>query len=114
MQGHFELNVFKPLIISNVLNSIYVISNAVDNFNKNILQNLKADSDRINELMQRSLMLVTALNPYIGYDNAAKIAKYAHKNHLTLKEAAIKLELLNEEQFIKYVKPENMLAPDEK
>ncbi len=112
MHGHFELNVFKPLIVSNVLNSIYVLSNAVNNFN-NLLSKLQADNEKISELMKRSLMLVTALNPHIGYDNAAKIAKYAHKNHLTLLEAALKLNLLNEEQFKKWVRPEMMVSPDE-
>ena len=113
MQGHFELNVFKPLIVANCLNSIYVLSNAVNNFNVNLLQNLKPDNEKISELMKKSLMLVTALNPYIGYDNAAKMAKYAHKHNLTLLEAALKLELLTEEKFIEYVKPEKMISPDE-
>jgi fumarate hydratase class II len=113
MSGHFELNVFNPLIVANVLNSIYVLSNGINNFN-GLLKGLKPNIEKINELMQKSLMLVTALNPYIGYDNAAKIAKYAHKNHLTLLEAALKLELLTKENFDKWVKPENMIAPDEK
>jgi fumarate hydratase class II len=113
MHGHFELNVFKPLIVANVLNSIYLLSNAINSFNLVLLKNLKPDYDKINELMKKSLMLVTALNPYIGYDNAAKIAKYAHKNSLNLKEAAIKLELLTEEKFIEYVKPEKMISPDD-
>jgi fumarate hydratase class II len=114
MSGHFELNVFNPLIVANVLNSIYLLSHAVNNFNLNLLKDLKPNLQKINELMQKSLMLVTALNPYIGYDNAAKIAKYAHKNHLTLLEAALKLELLTKEQFDQWVKPENMISPDEK
>jgi len=113
MHGHFELNVFKPLIVANVLNSIYVLSNAIHNFNT-LLSKLQPDNEKISELMKRSLMLVTALNPHIGYDNAAKIAKYAHKNHLTLLEAALKLNLLNEEQFKQWVKPEKMVTPDEK
>jgi fumarate hydratase class II len=113
MSGHFELNVFNPLIVANALNSIYVLSNGISNFNA-LLKTLKPNIEKINELMQKSLMLVTALNPYIGYDNAAKIAKYAHKNHLTLLEAALKLELLTKENFDKWVKPENMIAPDEK
>jgi fumarate hydratase class II len=111
LHGHFELNVFKPSIVANVLNSIYLLSNGMNSFN-NLLKELKPNTEKINELMKRSLMLVTALNPYIGYDNAAKIAKYAHKNNLTLKETAIKLNLLTEEQFDEYVKPENMLAPE--
>lgn len=113
MHGHFELNVFKPLIVANCLNSIYLLTNAIHNFNVNLLKNLKPDNERINELMKKSLMLVTALNPYIGYDNAAKMAKYAHKNNLTLLEAALKLELLTEEKFKEYVKPEKMISPDE-
>ena len=112
MHGHFELNVFKPLIVSNVLNSIYVLSNAIYNFN-NMLTKLTPNKERINELMKKSLMLVTALNPHIGYDNAAKIAKYAHKNNLTLLEASLKLNLLTEEQFKEWVKPEKMVSPDE-
>jgi len=113
MHGHFELNVFKPLIVANVLNSMYLLSNAVNNFNLNLLKNLKPDLERINELMKKSLMLVTALNPYIGYDNAAKIAKYAHKNNLTLVETAIKLNLLTAEKFAEYVKPEKMINPED-
>ncbi len=113
MSGHFELNVFNPLIVANVLNSISVLSNAINSFN-GLLKTLKPNMETINELMQKSLMLVTALNPYIGYDNAAKMAKYAHKNHLTLIEAALKLELVTKENFDKWVKPENMIAPDEK
>ncbi len=113
MHGHFELNVFKPLIVANVLNSMNLLTNAVNNFNLVLLKNLQPNNEKIGELMKKSLMLVTALNPYIGYDNAAKIAKYAHKNGYTLKEAALKLELLNEEQFALWVKPEKMISPDE-
>jgi fumarate hydratase, class II len=113
MHGHFELNVFKPLIVANCLNSIYLLSNAINNLNVNLLKNLKPDNERISELMKKSLMLVTALNPYIGYDNAAKMAKFAHKNNLTLVEAAVKLGLLTEEKFQEYVKPEKMINPDE-
>lgn len=114
MHGHFELNVFNPLIVSNVLNSIYLLTNAVNTFNNDLLKNLKPNMEKINELMKKSLMLVTALNPYIGYDNAAKIAKYAHKNNLTLLEAALKLELLTKEKFDEYVKPEKMISPEDK
>jgi len=114
MSGHFELNVFNPLLVANVLNSIYVLSNGINNFNLNILKNLKPNIEKINELMKKSLMLVTALNPYIGYDNAAKIAKYCHKNNLTLLEGALKLELLTKENFDAWVKPEKMISPDEK
>jgi fumarate hydratase class II len=114
MSGHFELNVFNPLIVANVLNSIYVLSNGVNNFNLNLLKNLKPNIEKINELMKKSLMLVTALNQHIGYDKAAKIAKYAHKNNLTLLEASLKLELLTKENFDQWVKPEKMISPDEK
>lgn len=113
MHGHFELNVFKPLIVANVLNSMHLLSNAINNFNLVLLKKLEPDTEKIGELMKKSLMLVTALNPYIGYDNAAKIAKYCHKNGLTLLEGALKLELLTEEQFKEYVKPEKMISPDD-
>jgi fumarate hydratase, class II len=112
MSGHFELNVFKPLVVSNVLNSIYALSNGINNFNQ-IIRNLKPDLERINELMSKSLMLVTALNPYIGYEKAAELAKYAHKKGLTLKEAAIQTKILKEEDFNKYIKPEKMVTPDD-
>lgn len=110
MHGHFELNVFKPLIVSNVLNSIELMTNSCIALNK-LFSSVKANKEEINKLMTRSLMLVTALNPYIGYQNAAKIAKYAHKNNLTLKEAAVKLNILNEKQIDEYIKPEQMIAP---
>ena len=113
MQGHFELNVFKPLIVSNVLNSIYLLSNGVRNFNERIVKTLQPDYKRIGDLMGRSLMLVTALNPYIGYEKAAEIAKFAHKNGLTLKQAAIQKGYLTEEQFDQYIKPEKMISPDD-
>ena len=111
--GHFELNVFKPLIIRNVLHSVALLGDACESFNKNCAVGIVANKDRIAKLMNESLMLVTALNPYIGYDKAAKIAKTAHKEHSTLKEAALKLGYLTEEQFSQYVKPENMLGPEE-
>lgn len=112
MHGHFEFNAFNPLIVSNVLKSIYLLSNSISNFIQ-FLVSLEADRNKINELMEKSLMLVTALNPYIGYDNAAKIAKYAHKNNLTLTEAAVKLEILTEKQFKEWVKPEKMVNPSD-
>jgi fumarate hydratase class II len=111
MSGHFELNVFKPLIINNVLQSIRLISDACVSFVENCLDGMSANFERINELTNKSLMLVTALNPHIGYDNAAKIAKTAHKENITLKEAAIKLSLLTAEEFDLYVKPEDMINP---
>ena len=107
--GHFELNVFKPVIIYNVLQSIRLLSDACHNFTDKCVMDIEADTQRINYLMNKSLMLVTALNPHIGYDNAAKIAKKAHKEGTTLKEAAIALGLLTAEEFDKYVIPEKMV-----
>uniref|UniRef100_A0A0P5AHC3 fumarate hydratase n=1 Tax=Daphnia magna TaxID=35525 RepID=A0A0P5AHC3_9CRUS len=109
--GHFELNVFKPMIVSNVLRSIRLLSDSCNAFTKNCVVGIEANRDRINKLLHESLMLVTALNPHIGYDKAAKIAKTAHKEGSTLKETAIKLGYLTEEQFNEWVKPEDMLGP---
>lgn len=113
MNGHFELNVFKPLIIRNVLHSIALLGDACDSFNENCVVGIEANRDNITKIMNESLMLVTALNPYIGYDAAAKIAKTAHKEGGTLKGTAIKLGYVTEEQFHEWVKPENMLGPEE-
>jgi fumarate hydratase class II len=110
-QGNFELNVFKPVIIHNVLHSIRLLADSFVGFNDHCAAGIKANTERINELMQKSLMLVTALNPYIGYDKAAKIAKTAHQNGTTLKEEAIKLGYLTAEQFDGWVDPSKMLAP---
>ena len=109
--GHFELNVFKPVIIYNVLQSIRLIADSAVSFTDNCVVGIEANRERINKLMNESLMLVTSLNPHIGYDNAAKIAKKAHKEGTSLKEAGIALELLTSEQFDAWVKPETMLAP---
>jgi len=109
--GHFELNVFKPVIIYNVLQSIRLLADASVSFADNCVVGIEANKERITQLMNDSLMLVTALNPHIGYDNAAKIAKHAHKNGTSLKEAGIALKLLTAEQFDKWVKPETMLGP---
>lgn len=109
--GHFELNVFKPMIIRNVLQSTRLIGDACVAFTDNCVTGIEANVERINKLRDESLMLVTALNPHIGYDNAAKIAKKAHKEGTTLKEAAISLGLLTEEQFAEWVRPEDMLGP---
>jgi fumarate hydratase class II len=109
--GHFELNVFKPVIIYNVLQSIRLIADGCVNFTDNCVVGIEANEARITKLMNESLMLVTALNPHIGYDNAAKIAKKAHKEHTTLKEAGIALGLLTAEQFDAWVKPEDMIGP---
>jgi fumarate hydratase class II len=111
--GHLELNVFKPVIIYNLLQSINLISNASKSFADNCVNGIKANKSKIDKLMNESLMLVTALNPHIGYDNAAKIAKSAHKKGTSLKEAAISLGLVSEEQFFKWVKPLDMIKASE-
>ncbi len=109
--GHFELNVFKPVIIYNVLQSIRLLADGCNSFTENCVVGIEANEARITKLMNESLMLVTALNPHIGYDNAAKIAKKAHKEHTTLKEAGIALGLLTAEQFDQWVKPGDMVGP---
>ena len=103
--GHFELNVFKPLIIHNILQSIHIMADSSKSFANYCIKDLKADKKRIKFLLDNSLMLVTALSPKIGYDNAAKIAKQAHKNGTTLKEEAIKSGLISEKEFTKIVNP---------
>ena len=109
--GHFELNVFKPVIVYNTLQSIGLLGDAARSFTDNCVAGIEANTDRIDELMQSSLMLVTALNPHIGYDNAAKVAKKAHTEGTTLREAAVELGLLTEEQFAEWVRPEEMTRP---
>jgi fumarate hydratase class II len=109
--GHFELNVFKPVMIYNLLQSIRILGDAARSFTDRCVVGIEANHDRIDALMQQSLMLVTALNPHIGYDNAAKIAKKAHADGTTLLEAALALELLTEEQFNAWVKPGEMVHP---
>ena len=109
--GNFELNVFKPVIIFNVLNSIKLLSDACESFTDNCVVGIEANEMNIKKHLQNSLMLVTALNPHIGYDNAAKVAKKAHKENKTLKEAAVELGLLNAEKFDEVVKPEKMIGP---
>ncbi len=110
LQGHLELNVFKPLIGANVIRSINLLSTGMESFTTRMLDAAEPNTDRINELLNRSLMLVTALAPEIGYDNAAAIAKHAHKKGLTLKEAGIDLDLVDEETFDRVVKPETMIG----
>lgn len=107
--GHFELNVFKPVIIYNFLQSAKLLADGCRSFTNHCVKGIVANKARIDKLMHESLMLVTALNPHIGYDNAAKIAKHAHKNGLTLKQAALELKLLTEKQFDTWVKPEDMV-----
>jgi fumarate hydratase class II len=111
--GHFELNVFKPVIIYNVLQSIRLIADGCRSFVDNCVAGIEADRERIARLMNESLMLVTALNPRIGYDNAAKVAKKAHKEGTTLKQAALALGLLTEAEFDEWVRPEKMLGPSD-
>ena len=111
--GHFELNVFKPVIIYNVLQSIRLIADGCVSFTDNCVVGIEANVERITKLRDESLMLVTALNPHIGYDNAAKIAKKAHKEHTSLKEAGIALGLLTSEQFDQWVRPETMIGPSD-
>ncbi|MEE9449320.1 MAG: class II fumarate hydratase [Ignavibacteriaceae bacterium] len=109
--GHFELNVFKPVIIYNVLQSIRLISDGCESFTDNCVVGIEANDKNIKAHLNNSLMLVTALNPHIGYDNAAKIAKKALADGTTLKEAAVELGLLTEEKFDEVVRPENMTGP---
>lgn len=110
--GHFELNAFKPVMIANLLRSIRLIADGCRSFNKNCAVGIKANEQRIEKLLNESLMLVTALNPFIGYDNAAKIAKNAFKKNLTLKESAIELEILSAQAFDEKVDPKKMLGPE--
>ena len=110
-QGHFELNVFKPMIAYNVIQSMQLLGDACSAFTDNLMKNLKADKVRIEKLMRESLMLVTALAPKIGYDNATLVAKTAHKNGTTLKEEAVRLGFVDDRTFEEVVKPENMVGP---
>ena len=109
--GNFELNVFKPVIIFNVLQSIRLIADACESFTDNCVVGIRANEENIKKHLEDSLMLVTALNPHIGYDNAAKVAKKAHKEHKTLKQAAVELGLLSGEKFDEVVRPEKMIGP---
>jgi len=110
MQGHLELNVFKPLIGANVLRSIDLLSVGMESFALRCVDGIEPNRGRIAELVERSLMLVTALAPEIGYDNAAKIAKHAHAEGLTLKEAGLALGLVYAATFDRVVRPEDMLG----
>ena len=113
-QGNFELNVFKPVIIYNFLQSVELLADGMNSFHDKCAVGIEPNLETIEKNLNNSLMLVTALNPHIGYENAAKIAKLAHKEGLTLKEAALQLELLTEEQFEQFVKPEEMVTPKAK
>jgi fumarate hydratase, class II len=110
-QGHLELNVFKPVIAYNVLQSIRLIADAVRSLTDRCIVGIEPNIKRISELMEQSLMLVTALAPHIGYDNAARIAKSALKNHSTLRTEAVASGFMTEEEFDKYVRPEEMISP---
>ena len=110
-QGHLELNVFKPVIIFNVLRSIALLADAAESFTRNCVLGIEPDRDRIAELVERSLMLVTALAPRIGYDAAAKVARKAHAEGTTLREAAAALGLVDPDEFDRVVRPEAMLGP---
>ncbi|GMI74016.1 FUMARASE 2 [Hibiscus trionum] len=111
--GHFELNVFKPLIANALLHSIRLLGDAAASFEKNCVKGIQANKERISKLLHESLMLVTSLNPKIGYDNAAKVAKTAHKEGCSLKEATTKLGMLTEEEFERLVVPEKMIGPSD-
>ena len=109
--GHFELNVFKPMIAHNILQSIDILSDSIDCFVEYCVKGIKPNKKKITELLNNSLMLVTALSPKIGYDNAGKIAKTAHKNGTTLKEETLKTGLVTEEEYNKIVDPKKMIRP---
>jgi fumarate hydratase class II len=110
LQGHLELNVFKPLIGAGVLRSIALLATGMESFTQRALAGMEPDRARIADLVGRSLMLVTALAPEIGYDNAAKIAKHAHHEGLTLKQAGLALGLIDEATFDRVVRPETMVG----
>ncbi|MCK8484906.1 class II fumarate hydratase [Aliiroseovarius sp. S2029] len=110
-QGHFELNVYNPMMSYNLLQSIQLLGDAADSFTERMLNGIQANEPRIEKLMKESLMLVTALAPTIGYDNATKVAKTAHKNGTTLKEEAIALGFVDEKTFDEVVRPEQMIGP---
>jgi fumarate hydratase class II len=111
MSGNFELNVFMPVIAHNFLMTTRLLADACDSFREHCAEGIEPRRESIHEHLENSLMLVTALNPHIGYDNAARIAKHAHKTGQTLKQAAVELGLVSAEQFDQWVKPEKMVGP---
>lgn len=111
LNGHFELNVFKPVIVFNVLNSVRLLGDACQSFKEKCVDGIQANTTQITQHLNNSLMLVTALNPHVGYDNAAKIAKHAYEKNITLKEAAILLGFMSGEEFDRLVRPEEMIGP---
>jgi len=110
-QGHFELNVFKPVMIANLLHSIELLADACRSFTDHLVVGIQPNHERIKHHVQSSLMLVTALSPHIGYDNAARVAKKAHTENKTLREATTELGYLSQEEFDRHVRPEKMLEP---
>ena len=110
-QGNFELNVFKPVMIHNVLGSARLLADACDSFRENCIDGLELNEERVETLMRESLMLVTALNRHIGYDNAAKVAKKAYKENATLREAIVALGFMTGEEFDAAVIPGDMVGP---
>jgi fumarate hydratase class II len=110
-QGNFELNVFKPVMIYNFLHSVRLMADACRNFREFCVEGIEANREHIADMVNRSLMVVTALNPHIGYDKAAAIAKKAHKEGTTLRAAALALGYLTEEQYDQWVRPEQMVRP---
>lgn len=110
-QGHFELNVYKPIMAYCMMHSIQLLADAARSFTEHCVTGIRADEKRIHELMERSLMLVTALAPKIGYDNAAKVAKSAHQRGTTLKEEATRLGFVSEDEFDRLVQPAKMTRP---
>lgn len=112
-QGNFELNVFKPVIIYNFLQSVQLLADGIKSFHENCINGMEANEEKIKENVNRSLMLVTALNPHIGYEKAAEIAKYAYKENLNLREAALHLNYVTEEQFDEWVDPQKMVSRKE-
>ncbi|KDU22648.1 fumarase C family protein [Escherichia coli 3-267-03_S4_C2] len=108
--GNFELNVFRPMVIHNFLQSVRLLADGMESFNKHCAVGIEPNRERINQLLNESLMLVTALNTHIGYDKAAEIAKKAHKEGLTLKAAALALGYLSEAEFDRWVRPEQMVG----
>lgn len=108
-QGHLQLNVYKPVIIHNVLQSIRLLADGCSNFNEHCVAGMEPDAEKMAEHLERGLMLVTALNPHIGYDKSAHIAKKAYTEGLTLREAALALGYLTDEEFDAWVRPDKML-----
>ena len=109
--GNFELNVYRPVIAFNILQSIRLLTDACDSFLVNAIEGIEPNKQRIHENLYNSLMLVTALNPHIGYDKAAKVAKKAYLENLSLREAIVELDYMSEEDFDKLVQPEKMIRP---